>query len=81
MGPCLFPLEHLFCLSHRQSRRTMSVDNVSLKICLLGPSNFMITLTNFTRPWDDFMVHGVNNPLRWVSDRAQGQQDSRIDVP
>ena len=19
-------------------------------------------ITNFTRPWDDFMVHGVNNP-------------------
>ena len=20
-------------------------------------------ITNFTKPWDDFMVHGVNNPL------------------
>ena len=75
-----FLLEHLFCLSHRKTCWTMSVNNVRLQICLLRSSNSMITLsfcpwcklkwvpgwllqhpiTNFTGPWDDFMVHGVN---------------------
>ena len=41
MGPCLFLQEHLFCLSRRKTPWTMSVDNVGLKICLLGTSNFM----------------------------------------
>ena len=36
MGPFLFLLERLFCLSHRKTRWTMSLDNVGLKICLLG---------------------------------------------
>ena len=39
--------EHLFCLSHRKTRWTMSMDSVSIKICLLGTLNFMITLTFF----------------------------------
>ena len=35
MGPCLFLLEHLFCLSHPKTRWTMLVDNIDLKkICL-----------------------------------------------
>ena len=49
MGPCLLLLEDLFCLSHRKTRWIMSMDNVGLKICLLGTSNFMITLTFI--PW------------------------------
>ena len=78
----LFVLEHIFCHSHHKTCWTMLVDNVDLNICLLGTSNFMVTLiffslvytkvvprrvpqpiTTFTGPWDNFMVHGVNNPL------------------
>ena len=40
---------YIFCLSHRKTCWIMSMDNVGLKICLLGISNFMITLTFF--PW------------------------------
>ena len=47
MDPCLFLLKHLFCLSHCKIRWTMSVDNVGLKIQLLGTSNSMVTLTFF----------------------------------
>ena len=32
MGPCLFLLEHLFCLSLRKTHYTMSVDNTSLNM-------------------------------------------------
>ena len=46
MGSCRF-IQHLFCLSHRQTRWTMLVDNVGLQIWLLGTSNSMITLTFF----------------------------------
>ena len=49
MGTCLFQLEHLFCLSHHKTCWSMSVDTISLKICLLETLNFMITLTFF--PW------------------------------
>ena len=47
MGPCLLVPEHLFCLSHRKTRWTMSLDNLCLKIWLLGISNSMVTLTFF----------------------------------
>ena len=82
MGPCLFLPEHLFCLSHYKIRWTLLVDNVGLKICLLGDlelqSRFDIfplvqtevdsgrvqqPITYFTKPWDDFMIHDVVNPL------------------
>ena len=46
-APAFFLLEHLFCLSHRKTRWTMSLDNVGLKICLLGYSDSMVTLTFF----------------------------------
>ena len=46
MGSCRF-IQHLFCLSHRQTRWTMLVDNVGLQIWLLGTSNSMTTLTFF----------------------------------
>ena len=36
MGPCLFLLVHLFCLSHRKIRLTMSMDNVGLKYVFWG---------------------------------------------
>jgi hypothetical protein len=49
MGPCVFLPEHLFCLSHCKTCRTMSKDNVGLKLCLLGTSNSMVTLIFF--PW------------------------------
>ena len=80
MRPRPFLPKHLFCLSHRKTHWTMLMNNACLKICLLGTSNSMVTLTifldetevvpkrvqqpirDFTRPWDDFMVHGVNNP-------------------
>ena len=41
--------EHFFCLSHCKTHWIMSVDNVGFKICLLGTSNVMVTLTYF--PW------------------------------
>ena len=47
MGPCLFLLEHLFCLSHCKTRCIMSVDNVDLEICPLETSNSTITVTFF----------------------------------
>jgi hypothetical protein len=81
-GPLPFKPYHLFCVSHHKTRWTMSMDYVGLKICLMGTSTSMVTLTIFpwckrkwvlgraeqpinalTRPWDNFMVHGVNNPL------------------
>ena len=49
MDPYHFLLEHLFCLCHRKTYWTMSMDNVGLTICLLGTPNFMITLAYF--PW------------------------------
>jgi hypothetical protein len=49
MGPYLFLLEHHFCLSHRKTCWTMSVDNVGLQICLLGTLISMITLTILPR--------------------------------
>jgi hypothetical protein len=42
-------LEHLFCLSHHKTRWTILVNNVGLKICLLGTLNSMVTVTFF--PW------------------------------
>ena len=39
LPPCLILFEHLFGLSHRKTCWTMSMDNVGLKICLLGASN------------------------------------------
>jgi hypothetical protein len=45
VGPCLFLLEHLFCLSHHKTHWTMLVNNADLAICLLETLNFMITLT------------------------------------
>ena len=50
MGPCLCLLEHLSCLSHCKTRWTILVDNVGLKICLLGTLNSMVTLACFI-PW------------------------------
>ena len=44
-----FLLEHLFCLSQRKTCQTMSMNNVGLKLCLLGTLNSIITLTFF--PW------------------------------
>jgi hypothetical protein len=35
MCPCLFLPYHLFCLSHRKTRRTMSMDNVGLEIYIV----------------------------------------------
>ena len=81
MGPFLFLPEHLFYFSQHKTCWTMLVDNVGHKMCLLGTSNSMVTLTifslvyikvvpgwvqqpitYFTGPWDNSMVHGVNNP-------------------
>ena len=96
-GPLPFSSrDHLFCLSHHKTRWTMLVDYVGLKICLLGTSTYMVTLTfislgvnqgrpgtssttnqhscmafrqvqqpinTLTWPWDDFIVHDVNNLL------------------
>ena len=90
MGPCLFLLWHLFCLSHRKPCFTKLADNVGLKICLLDTSNSMSLwhffplvetevvpgwtqqpITDFTWPWDDFMVHDVNSPLDYGLSHTQ----------
>jgi hypothetical protein len=47
---------------------TMSVDNVGLKICLWdhgtnSRANHKLYNHKLLWPWDDFMIHGVNNPL------------------
>ena len=47
MGPSLLLPDHHFCLSHRKIHWIMSVDNVSLELCLLRTLNSMITLTIF----------------------------------
>ena len=47
MGPRLFLQERIFCLSHGKTCWTLYVDNVGLKICLLGTSNSMVTLKIF----------------------------------
>ena len=44
-----FLLEHHICLPHCKIRWSMSMDDVGLKICLLGTSNSMATLIFF--PW------------------------------
>ena len=48
-GPLPFSTRAPLCLSHHKTRWTMSVDNASLKICLLGTSNSTVDLTCF--PW------------------------------
>ena len=45
MGPGLFLLERLFCLSYCRTCRNMSTDIVGLKICLSETSNSMFTPT------------------------------------
>ena len=62
MGPCLFLLEHLFCLSQRKTRWTMLMDNLDLNICLLETSNFMVTLA--CCPWCE---------LKWSQDEFNNQ--------
>ena len=47
--PFFILLNHLFCLSHRKTHWTLSVDNVGLKTCLSGTLNSMVSLTYF--PW------------------------------
>jgi hypothetical protein len=47
MCPCLFLLEHFFCLFHYKTCWAMSLNNLGLEICLLGTSNSMVSLTFF----------------------------------
>ena len=47
--PAFLLLDHPFCLSHLKTCWTMLVDNVGLRICLLGTSNSMVTVTFL--PW------------------------------
>ena len=49
MGPCLFLPKRSFVSPTAKIHWTMSVDNVGLKLCLLGILNSMVTLTFF--PW------------------------------
>ena len=49
MDPYLPPQEHLFCLSHRKTRWTMSVENVSHRTCILETWNSIVTVTFV--PW------------------------------
>ena len=52
----------LFCFSHRKTRWTMSLDNIGLKICLMGTLNSMVTLTFC--PWCK---------LKWSRDEFHNQ--------
>jgi hypothetical protein len=51
MGPCLFLVDHLFCLSHYKTRWTMSVDYVSLKIMSTWDLNLHGHSDIFLSPW------------------------------
>ena len=42
-----FLLEHLFYVSHCKTHWTMLMDNIGLKLCLLGTSNYMVIMTFF----------------------------------
>ena len=86
-GPMPFFLqEHHSCLSHRKTRWPMQVNNIGLletanSMVTLTFLSLVWTevvrgqvqqpITCFTRPWDNFMVHGVNNPLVFPSHRNQ----------
>ena len=61
-------VEHLFCLSHQKTWWTVSMDNVILKICLLGTSNFMVTVPFF--PWCN---HGTSLKTNHKFYRALGR--------
>ena len=84
MGPCFLSYHTTFCLSHRNTRWTMSVDYVGLKICLLGTSTSMVTLTFF--PWckrsDPWMSSTTNQhsymALGWLHGPWCKQPLSRI---
>ena len=61
MGHWFFLLEHFFCLSHCKTHWTIPINNAGLKICLLGTSNSMVTMTFF--PWCK-----PKWSLRWLHD-------------
>ena len=63
MGPFLFQPKHLFCLSQCKTRWTMSMDNVSLKICLLRTLNSLVTLTFFSLVWTEMVMGQVQQPI------------------
>ena len=72
MGPCfLFVLVHLFCLSHRKTCWTRSVDNVVLNNTSLKTSNSIVTMTFFSLGvnWSDI---GTNSPTNHKFYRALG---------
>ena len=48
MGPCFCFTKAPFCLSHRKTHWTMTLDNLGLQTCLLGTSNFTLTMTFFS---------------------------------
>ena len=62
MGPCLFYQSTSFVTPHYKTQCTMLVDNVSLKICLLGTLNSKFALTFF--PW---------YKLKWSRDKFNNQ--------
>ena len=47
MVPWHLQRENLFCLSHRNTHWTMTMDNIGLNIGLLESSSSMVTLTSF----------------------------------
>ena len=81
LSPGLFLLEHLSCLSHCKTCWTMSLDNVGLKICLLGTSHSTVTLTFFPwskpkRSWDEF-----NNQSQILQDPWDDFMVHRVNIP
>ena len=65
MGPNLFLLEHIFCLSHHKTHWTMSMDNVGLKLRLLGISDFMVSLTLFPLVYTEVIMGRVQQPITY----------------
>jgi hypothetical protein len=70
-APSFILLEHIFCLSHHKTRWTMLEDNVGLKICLLGTSNFMVTLTFF--PWCKLKWSRMSSTTHHLFHKALGR--------
>jgi len=69
MCPCLFLLEHFFCLFHYKTCWVMSLNKLGLEICLLGTSNSMVSLTFFFS-WckPKWFREEVNNQSKFLQD-------------
>ena len=63
VGPCKWIIHALEYVCWGPQIAWSLIHSFSLNINRSGPGTSSTTNHNFTGPWDDFMVHGVNNPL------------------